>query len=457
MDRLEGVRRYVDDHAEAMIADLQRVVRQPSVSATGEGVAECARLLVEIMAGLGIEAEVVETDGQPLVLGRARAEREDAPALLVYCHYDVQPPDPLDAWEYPPFEARRVGDRIVGRGTTDAKGNLMALLQAVGALRATGGLPVLLTFLFDGEEESGSPSLPAAVERLRARLQADAAMAFDGGFDAGDIPRISLGTSGLLFVQLRARGAAHDLHSARARLVPNPAWRLVWALATMKTPDERVQIEGFYDRVRPPTEAERALLERAGWDDEAQRRALGVERFIDDLQGIDALERLLYSPTCNIAGFSAGYAGEGSKTVLPATATVNLDFRLVCDQDPEEIARLLRQHLDRHGFADVEMRVLGGSIEPSRTPPDAPIVDVTVEAARQVYGREPRLLPTGDASGREATWLANRLGIPGVQTGIGPPAWRGHAPNEFITVRHYLDGICFAAAIWLLAAERLRA
>ncbi len=455
MERLEQIRRYVSDHAERMIADLQRLVRQPSISASGQGVAECARLLVETMTSLGIEAEMVETEGQPLVLGRARATREDAPALLVYCHYDVQPPDPLDAWESPPFEARLVGDRIIGRGTTDAKGNLMALLQAVGALHATGGLPVHLTFLFDGEEESGSPSLPAAVERLKGQLRADAAMAFDGGFDAGDIPRISLGTSGLLFVQLRARGAAHDLHSARARLVPNPAWRLVWALATMKTPDERVQIEGFYDRVRPPTPAERALLERAGWDDAAQRRALGVERFIDDLQGTAALERLLFTPTCNIAGFSAGYAGEGSKTVLPATATLNLDFRLVCDQDPEEIAWLLRRHLDRHGFADVELRVLG-SVEPSRTPPDAPIVDVTVDAARQVYGREPHLYPTTDASGREATWLANRLGIPGVQTGIGPPAWRGHAPNEFITVRHYLDGICFAAAIWLMAAERLR-
>lgn len=455
MERLEQIRRYVSDHAERMIADLQRLVRQPSISATGQGVAECARLLVETMTGLGIGAEVVETEGQPLVLGRARATAEDAPTLLVYCHYDVQPPDPLDAWESPPFEARLVGDRIIGRGTTDAKGNLMALLQAVGTLRATGGLPVHLTFLFDGEEESGSPSLPAAVERLKGQLRADAVMAFDGGFDAGDVPRISLGTSGLLFVQLRARGAAHDLHSARARLVPNPAWRLVWVLATMKNPDERVQIEGFYDRVRPPTPAERALLERAGWDDAAQRRALGVERFIDDLQGIDALERLLFTPTCNIAGFSAGYTGEGSKTVLPATATVNLDVRLVCDQDPEEIARLLRRHLDRHGFADVELRVLG-SVEPSRTPPDAPIVDVTVDAARQVYGREPHLYPTTDASGREATWLANRLGIPGVQTGIGPPAWRGHAPNEFITVRHYLDGICFAAAIWLLAAERLR-
>ncbi len=455
MERLEQIRRYVSDHAERMIADLQRLVRQPSISATGQGVAECARLLVETMTGLGIGAEVVETEGQPLVLGRARATAEDAPTLLVYCHYDVQPPDPLDAWESPPFEARLVGDRIIGRGTTDAKGNLMALLQAVGILRATGGLPVHLTFLFDGEEESGSPSLPAAVERLKGQLRADAVMAFDGGFDAGDVPRISLGTSGLLFVQLRARGAAHDLHSARARLVPNPAWRLVWVLATMKNPDERVQIEGFYDRVRPPTPAERALLERAGWDDAAQRRALGVERFIDDLQGIDALERLLFTPTCNIAGFSAGYTGEGSKTVLPATATVNLDVRLVCDQDPEEIARLLRRHLDRHGFADVELRVLG-SVEPSRTPPDAPIVDVTVDAARQVYGREPHLYPTTDASGREATWLANRLGIPGVQTGIGPPAWRGHAPNEFITVRHYLDGICFAAAIWLLAAERLR-
>ncbi|MDI3340034.1 MAG: M20/M25/M40 family metallo-hydrolase [Sphaerobacter sp.] len=452
MTDLAAVSAYVDAHADRLVGDLQRLIRQPSISSANVGVRECAALLVEMMGDVGITARVMETDGLPIVYGEAASDRPGAPTLLIYTHYDVQPAEPETDWESPPFEARRVGDRIIGRGATDAKGNLMAHLKAVEALRATGGLPINLKFIFDGEEESGSPSLPAFVERHRDLLAADAALSFDGGFDAGDVPRISLGTSGLLFVQLRARGGSKDLHSARARLVPNPAWTLVWALASIKGPDGRVRIPGFYDAVRPPTPLERALLERAGWDDAAQQRDLGVDRFLGGVSGVDALEQLLFTPTCNIAGFASGYVGEGNKTLLPATATVNLDFRLVVDQDPADIFQRLRRHLDEHGFADVELHDLG-SIEPSRVPADSPFARIVVEAARRVYGREPSLRPSESASGRQAVWLAGKLGIPGAGTGIGPPDWRGHAANEFMTVGHYLAGIKYAATIWTLFGE----
>ncbi|MBX5445078.1 M20/M25/M40 family metallo-hydrolase [Sphaerobacter sp.] len=452
MTDLSPVYAYVDTHADRMIADLQRLIRQPSISSANIGVRECAELLVEMMGDVGITARVIETDGLPVVYGEITGDRPDAPTLLIYTHYDVQPADPESDWESPPFEARRVGDRIIGRGTTDAKGNLMAHLKAVEALRATTGMPINIKFIFDGEEESGSPSLPAFVERHRDLLAADAALSFDGGFDAGDVPRVSLGTSGLLFVQMRARGGSKDLHSARARLVPNPAWKLVWALASIKGPDGRVRIEGFYDAVRPPTPLERSLLEQAGWDDEAQKRDLGVDEFLGGVSGVDALEQLLFTPTCNIAGFASGYVGEGNKTLLPATAAVNVDFRLVADQDPADIFQRLRKHLDDHGFADVELHDLG-SIEPSRVPADSPFARVVVEAARRVYGREPSLRPSESASGRQAVWLAGKLGIPGAGTGIGPPDWRGHAANEFITVHHYLAGIKYAATIWSLFGE----
>jgi len=452
MTDLSPVYAYVDTHADRMIADLQRLIRQPSISSANIGVRECAELLVEMMGDVGITARVIETDGLPVVYGEITGDRPDAPTLLIYTHYDVQPADPESDWESPPFEARRMGDRIIGRGTTDAKGNLMAHLKAVEALRATTGMPINIKFIFDGEEESGSPSLPAFVERHRDLLAADAALSFDGGFDAGDVPRVSLGTSGLLFVQMRARGGSKDLHSARARLVPNPAWKLVWALASIKGPDGRVRIEGFYDAVRPPTPLERSLLEQAGWDDEAQKRDLGVDEFLGGVSGVDALEQLLFTPTCNIAGFASGYVGEGNKTLLPATAAVNVDFRLVADQDPADIFQRLRKHLDDHGFADVELHDLG-SIEPSRVPADSPFARVVVEAARRVYGREPSLRPSESASGRQAVWLAGKLGIPGAGTGIGPPDWRGHAANEFITVHHYLAGIKYAATIWSLFGE----
>lgn len=448
MAELEAVYRYVDEHADQMVADLQRLVRQPSVSSTGAGVRECANLLASMMGDVGIDATVMETDGLPVVFGRIAADPA-APTLVIYTHYDVQPADPEGDWSSPPFEARIVDGRLVGRGATDAKGNLMAHLKAVEALRATSGLPINLKFLFDGEEESGSPSLPNFVAGHLALLGADAALSFDGGFEADNRPRINLGSSGLLFVQLRARGGAKDLHSARARLVPNPAWKLVWALSSIKGPDGRVLIDGFYDAVRPPSPAERTLLEQSGWDDAAQRQDLGVEEFLGGVSGVDALQQLLFTPTCNIAGFQSGYVGEGNKTLLPSQAMVNLDFRLVSDQDPADLLKKLRDHLDRRGFGDIEIEDLG-SVEPSRTDPASPFAQVVVEAARRVYGREPSLRPTGDASGRQAVWLAGKLGIPGAGTAIGPPDWRGHSANEFMTVGHYLQGIKFAATIWTL-------
>ena len=453
MNSIERTWQFVDDNSSQLIADLQRFVQQKSISSSGEGVEVCAGLLASMMEEVGIDAKVMPTEGLPVVFGHVAADRDDAPTLLIYTHYDVQPAEPEEDWESPPWEARIVEDRIIGRGTTDAKGNLMAHIKAVQSLKATGGMPINIKFVFDGEEESGSPSLPAFVDANRDLLQADAALSFDGGFDAGNVPRINLGTSGLLFVQLKARGGQNDLHSARARLVPNPAWKLVWALSSMKDKDSNILIDGFYDDVRLPTPRERELLEQAGWDDEEQKRSLGTDEFVGGVSGTDALQQLLFTPTCNIAGFASGYVGEGRKTLLPATAAVNIDFRLVSDQDPSDILAKLRAHLDRHGFEDIEIDHEGGGIEPSRTNPDDPFVQVVVDAAKTVYQKDPTVRPTGDASGRQAVWLAGKLGIPGAGTAVGPPDWRGHAANEFMTIQHFLDGIKYAATIWTNWAE----
>lgn len=454
MSDLDAVFRYVDEHAEELVEDLQRLVQQPSVSSSGEGVEECAALLVEMMRDAGIDARTIPTEGQPIVYGEVSCGDPNAPTLLHYSHYDVQPGDPDDPlWDAPPFEARRFGDRIVGRGTTDAKGNLMAFVEAARAYNAAGGPPINLKFIFDGEEESGGPSMPGFIEQHKELLKADAILGFDGGFAAGDKPRVSLGNSGLLTCTLRAKGGEKDLHSARARLVPNPAWKLVWALASMKGPDNRVLIEGFYDDVRPVSPRERELLEEAGFDDEAWKADLGVDEFLGGVSGVDALEQLLFTPTFNINGFASGFVGEGAKTLLPSTATVNLDFRLVMDQDPQDILAKLERHLQTHGFEDIE--VTGrGFIEPSRTDADAPFARIVADAAREIYGREPSLLPTGDASGRHTLWVATRLGIQGAGTGIGPPDWRGHAANEFMLVPYYLNGIKYAAKVWDLVAQR---
>lgn len=439
----------IDRERERFIGDLQRVVRQPSISSQGIGVRECAELLVAMMGDLEIDARVLETAGLPVVYGEIRAPDPAAPTLIIYNHYDVQPPEPLDEWHYPPFGAEVHDGILYGRGATDAKGNLLAHLKAVDAFRVAGEpLPCHLKFLFDGEEESGSPSLPGFVNDHTDLLAADAALSFDGGFDADDRPQIGFGSSGLLFVEIRARGARADLHSARARLVENPAWRLVWALGALKGPDGRINLPGFYDPIRPVTTSDRAALAQTGWNDEAQRRSLGVERFLGGVSGLAAFEQLLFTPTCNIAGFGTGWMGEGHKTVLPSRAACRLDFRLVADQDPDTILAALRQFLDEHGCADFEVEDMG-SIEPSRTTLDTPFAAIVIDAARQVYGGEPAVRPTGDASGRQGVWLGGRLGgIPAAGTGIGPPAWRGHAADEFMTLDHYLNGIKYAATIW---------
>ena len=444
---LEALFAWVDVHRERCVEALRALIRQPSVSAQDHGVKACAELLRSTMASMGIQARVEPTSGQPLVLGEVLGPPE-AKTLLLYNHYDVQPADPEDAWTHAPFSAALDGDRIVGRGATDSKGNLMAQLMAVAAWRATAGTPPLhLKFLFDGEEEIGSPSLPDFVEAHPRWLAADGVVSFDGGLSASERPKLQLGSSGTLCVVLRVRGPRFDLHSAKARLVENPAWRLLWALNAIRSPDGRVRVPGFEDDVMPPTPTEQALLDAYPWDDVAEQDQLGVAAFRDGVRGPAALEKLLYEPTCNICGIEAGYNGAGFKAVLPAQASARVECRLVPNQDPQRFAQCLRTHLDREGFADVAFEVVA-AVEPNRSPPTDPLVKALVSASRRCYGCEPVIKPRSEASGRQAPWLGQRLGVAGVATGIGPPFWSGHAPNEFMSIDHYLAGIKFAATVW---------
>jgi len=314
MAELDLVYAAIEREQGRFVGDLQRAVQQPSISSQNIGVRECAALLVEMMGDLGIAAHVMETAGLPVVYGEIHAPNPAAPTLVIYNHYDVQPPEPLDEWSRPPFGAEVADGVMYGRGTTDAKGNLFAHLKAIDAYRVAGvPLPCTIKFLFDGEEESGSPSLPAFVAAHKELLAADAALSFDGGFGGENIPQISYGSSGLLFVEIKVQGAREDLHSARARLVQNPAWRLVWALGQLKGPDGRINLPGFYDPIRPVTARDREALAQTGWDDAVQQRALGTEEFIGGVSGLAAFEQLLFTPTCNIAGFATGWMGDGHK------------------------------------------------------------------------------------------------------------------------------------------------
>lgn len=437
---------YAEAHVERALADLERYCRQPTISAQGVGIAEGAALTAELLRAAGLDAHVLPTAGAPVVVGERRGRSPRT--LLFYDHYDVQPPEPLDLWQSPPFEPTRREGCLFARGVADNKANIIARLFAVQALLATEGeLPCGVRFVIEGEEEIGSPNLAAFVAAQRERLAADACIWETGGVNWRDQPTVHLGVKGILYVELLARAAARDVHSSKATLVPDAAWRLVWALATLKDASEVVRIAGFYDDVRPPSAAEREAARRLPDEDAELRASLGLPALLLGLSGAAARERDLYQPTCTICGLVSGYTGPGSKTVLPAEARAKIDFRLVPSQRPERVLELLRAHLDRHGFGDVAVRPLDAFVPPARTPLDHPFVALVAATAERAYGAPPAIIPTMTGSG--PMWLfTDVLGLPTASgAGAGYPDTRAHAPNEHIRLRDVLPAVRQAIAL----------
>ncbi|MFQ5895740.1 MAG: M20/M25/M40 family metallo-hydrolase [Nitrospinota bacterium] len=440
---MEDVFRYVDSHREEIVRELETLCRQPSISAQGVGIGEMAEHVARHMREAGFEAEIHKTPGNPIVRGtlRGRSER----TLLFYNHYDVQPPEPLDAWTSPPFEPTVREGCLFARGATDNKGNIVSRLQAFKALRATRGeLSLTVKYIVEGEEEVGSPSLEGFVASHKGLLAAHGVIWEDAQRE--DAPVITLGNKGLCYLELTCRTANVDFHSSHAPVYHNAAWRLLWALASLKGPDERVRIEGFDDPVRPLTPREEELLAKLPpANREARARAFGIRGFLLDASGQEAAVRFKREPTCNVAGFESGYTGEGVKTIVPGRARAKLDFRLVADQDPDQVHRQVRAHLERGGFGDVESRMLFRSL-PARFPPEAAVVRAAQEAARLVYRQEAAVDPLG--SGGTPTWVvARHLGIPLASTGVGHIGARTHGADERIRLDHLFEGVKYMAAI----------
>jgi len=443
-ERLAPALAYVEHHVDRFVERLQRLARMPSVSAQAQSLPETADVVEELAQAVGVETEQVPLDGgPPLVIGRVPGSGPRT--LQLYNHYDVQPEDPLDLWDSDPFAAELRDGRLWGRGVSDNKGNLVARLCALEAWRQTlGELPLTVSVLFEGEEEIGSPHLHQFTSTARGRriVTVDGCIWEAGYKDPTGRPTISLGCKGDVYVELRARSANMDLHSSWASVVPNAAWRLTWALATLKDPTtHRCLIPGFYDRVLEPNARSLELADREPLEADEYRELFGIDGFVHGWDGGEARRHLLFDPTCTISGLTSGYQGPGSKTVLPADATAKVDFRLVPDQDPAEIIRLLRRHLDEQGYADVEIVEIEGEGErAARTDPDAPIVGAVVETARAMYGKEPLLLPTMPGTGPQFV-LCGQFGVPAVGTGVGNAQSNNHAPNENIIVADFVEGI----------------
>lgn len=446
----QTISQKIDAHIAAnlpyWIEQLARLCAQPSVSAQNYGIDECAELVKTMLQEQGYAAEIMPSNGYPVVYGEGAGASDKT--LLFYLHYDVQPPEPLELWESDPFELTERNGKYYARGVSDDKGHIICRLAALAAVKdALGELPCNVKFIIEGEEEIGSSNMPAFVEEHQDKLAADACIWEFGGVDYDGRPEQALGMRGICYVELSVETAVQDAHSGLAgSIFPNAAWRLTWALSTLKDQNERILIPDYYENVVPPSERDLELLDALP-DLAAQlKETFGLQGYLHDLQdGLEFKKTAVFEPTCTICGLDSGYQGAGSKTVLPAKATAKVDFRLVPNQSPQEVLTKLRKHLDDQGFADVQIKFLGGG-RPAKVDPDDPFVKLTNETAVDVYGKEPTVAPIIGGSGPNYPFI-HVLNLPLVAAGIGYPGGNAHAPNENIRHEDLVLGIKHTARI----------
>lgn len=427
----------VEQNRSRYLDTLFTLLRQPSISAQNIGVGECAELLAGMVKEAGMETKVLETEGHPIVFAE-KIISPDAFTVLFYGHYDVQPPEPLDAWQSAPFSPEVREGKIFARGAGDNKGQLLAHVLAVRTwLETRGPVPVNVKMVFEGEEESSSPHLDAFVARNRDLLKCDLVYTSDGPLHETGAPLVILGVRGLLYIELTALGAKRDNHSGnKGGIVPNPAWKIIELLRTMRDPEGRVTVEGFYDGVEPPDEPTLALIRKLPFDQEKTRAAIGYDGF--DMDGESYYRRLMLEPTFNIAGFTSGYGGEGAKTIIPAKAVLKADFRLVGNQDPEDVFLKVSRHVKRHA-PDIQIRFMG-AMKPSRTRPDEPSIQRVINAVERAYGKAPMVQPSLGGSLPDSVWTRT-LGVPSVLVPYANADESNHAPNENLDVEKFFEGI----------------
>jgi len=429
---------------------LDVLCRLPSVSAEGRALDETAGLVEELLTESGFQTRQLRADNGPAAVYGDQPGRSPF-TLLLYNHYDVQPVDPLELWDSPPFEPTLRDGRLFARGTADNKAELAVRLAVIRALRERDGeLPVRVRWIVEGEEEIGSPSFDEIVRRNVELLRADGSLWEGASARLPDgRPELGLGFKGMLVVRLQVRMLATDAHSSLAAVAPSAPWRLVEALAAIQGTDGRCRIRGFYDSVLEPTDEERAVIaETSSAEEDELREMLDLSEFLDGLTGAAFLERAMFLPTSNITGISAGYSGAGMKTVLPAEASATLDFRLVPDQRPEAILALLREHLDAEGLSDVEITTLG-SAKPAKTPLTDPFVRRVVDVAETVSGAAASIIPLAPPTLPIIASLHEHVGVPGLAAPDNPTyaGNRAHAPNEHIRLEDIAPAARFMHAL----------
>ena len=438
----------VDSEMDSLILDLQRLIRQPSVSAKKQGITECASLVADIMDRAGIHSQILHLDhnicdgrhdddssANPIVYGEAKSKANpNGKTILFYNHYDVQPEDPIELWDKDPFSGKVEGNYIFGRGASDDKGELITRIKAVEYfLKMTGDVPCNVKFIVEGEEEIGSKNISQYLTQYKDMFACDGIIWEFGYVDEKGIPIISLGMKGLLYVELVAKGPSRDAHSSLAVLIENPAWHLIRALNSMRDSAGRILVKDWYNEVRDFSAQDISLIEQEPFNEESFKKEYSIEKFVDNISGAETRKALAGNPTCNIAGILSGYIGEGAKTVLPAEAIAKLDFRLVPDMVPEKQLERIKKHLKENGFKENEIAVkfIHGEAA-ARVSVTDPFVNIVQEAAKEIFGSV--ITSVSSAGTGPMHSFIEILKSPCVSVGSTYVYAKIHSPNEFARV-----------------------
>ena len=455
------VRQFVEEHAAEFFGSLSEWLAIPSISADPARRADVGRSadwLRAFLTATGFPTvEVWPTGepgspGQPAVFAEWPSGDPAAPVVLVYGHHDVQPVEPLDEWDSPPFEPVQRDGMLFGRGASDDKGQVLFHALGLRASLASSGAaapPVTVKLLIEGEEESGSPHFADLLRAKRDRLACDVVVVSDTTMWAADVPSMCVGMRGVVDAEISLRGPERDLHSGSfGGAVPNPLHVLAGLLAGLHDTDGRVTVPGFYDKVLPLSAAERELISRLPFDERAWLAEAGGSRAAAGEAGYGTLERVWARPTAEINGLWGGHTGAGGKTIVPARANAKLSFRLVANQEPADVIAGLRQYVAEHTPSGIEATVTsgGGGVRPSFAPLDSPAVKAGVRAMKRAFGKEILFTREG-GSGPEAD-LADILTAPLVFIAVGLNADRIHAPNERVDMNLLLKGAEAAAYLW---------
>lgn len=450
---------YIRANRDRYLDELKAWIACPSISANpahDADVRASAETAAARMRAAGLTAEVLETDGHPVAYG-AWLGAPGAPTVLIYGHHDVQPADPLDLWVTPPFAADVRDGKIFGRGSVDDKGQVLMHVAAIEAhLRTNGTLPVNVKLIVEGEEEIGSPSFEAFLDRERERFACDAVVVSDTAVFAEDVPSLTVSLRGLVHWEVTVHGPAADLHSGYfGGVVRNPLEALAQMLATLKDAGGRIAVPGFYDGVRPISPAEHVEYAGLPYDDAAEARTLGVPQLWGEA-GYTPLERMWRRPTLELNGMYGGYQGPGGKTIVPSFARAKISARLVPAQEPAHVKRVVAEHLRRVAPPGVRVEVEAhGDVRAVETSRDHPAVAAAARAMERGFGKPPVFIGTGGTIGPVSSF-DRILGLPQVLIGVGLPDDAIHAPNEKFDLGQFYGGIETMAYLYDELAEALR-